>query len=223
MRSENPQLTIVGGPNGVGKSTYSGGLSPLGATVFDADIITARVAARLPPGVPVESIYFAVQSVFLDFVEEAIGKKKHFTIETNFRDNELMETIDRFKQNGYDTSMIYLTLDNVESSIDRVKQRVSTGGHFVDEASIRYNYEEGLKNLEYFCGRFDNLDMIDASKDPGQLSPLLNIKQQQLIYLSTDLPAGVEQTIINIADRYRGNSREEDNDEEQGKGYSPGR
>jgi len=214
MPKENPQLTIVGGPNGAGKSTYSGGLSPMGAFVFDADIITARVAARLPPDVPVESIYFAVQSVFLDFVEEAIKKKQHFTIETNFRDNELMDTIARFKQNGYDTSMIYLTLNDVEQSIDRVTQRVSTGGHFVDEASIRYNFEEGLKNLEYFSDRFDNLEIIEVSKRPGQLRTLLKIKEQQLIYLSDDLPAGVEQTIINITDRC--NSRGLDDDEKRG-------
>jgi len=214
MPKENPQLTIVGGPNGAGKSTYSGGLSPMGAFVFDADIITARVAARLPRDVPVESIYFAVQSVFLDFVEEAIKKKQHFTIETNFRDNELMDTIARFKQNGYDTSMIYLTLNDVEQSIDRVTQRVSTGGHFVDEASIRYNFEEGLKNLEYFSDRFDNLEIIEVSKRPGQLRTLLKIKEQQLIYLSDDLPAGVEQTIINITDRC--NSRGLDDDEKRG-------
>jgi predicted ABC-type ATPase len=223
MQSKNPQLLIVGGPNGAGKSTYSGGLSPKGAFVFDADIIKARVAARLPDEVPAESINFAVQSVFLDFVEEAIKKKQHFTIETNFRDNDLMDTIARFKQNGYDISMIYLTLDNVELSIDRVKQRVNTGGHFVDESSIRYNFEEGLKNLEYFAGRFNNLDIIDASKEPGQFRPLLSIKQQQLVYFSADLPIGVEQTIINIADRYRNNFRNKDNDEERGWDFSKGR
>jgi predicted ABC-type ATPase len=186
----------------------------MGAFVFDADIITARVAARLPPDVPVESIYFAVQSVFLDFVEEAIKEKQHFTIETNFRDNQLMDTIARFKQNGYDTNMIYLTLNDAEQSIDRVKQRVSTGGHFVDEASIRYNFEEGLKNLEYFSDRFDNLEIIEVSKRPGQLRTLLKIKEQQLVYLSDDLPAGVEQTIINITDRC--NSRGLDDDEKRG-------
>jgi predicted ABC-type ATPase len=223
MQSENPQLLIVGGPNGAGKSTYSGGLSPKGAFVFDADIIKARVAARLPDEVPAESINFAVQSVFLDFVEEAIKNKQNFTIETNFRDNDLMDTIIRFKQNGYDTSMIYLTLNDVELSIDRVKQRVNTGGHFVDEGSIRYNFEEGLKNLEYFAGRFDNLDIIDASKYLGQFRPLLSIKQQQLVYLSTDLPIEVEQTIINIADRYRDNSRNEDNDEDRGWDFNRGR
>ncbi|HZY39378.1 MAG TPA: zeta toxin family protein [Mucilaginibacter sp.] len=221
MPKENPQLTIVGGPNGAGKSTYSGGLSPMGAFVFDADIITARVAAQLPPDVPVESIYFAVQSVFLDFVEEAIKKKRHFTIETNFRDNELMDTIARFKQNGYDTSMIYLTLNDVEQSIDRVKQRVSTGGHFVDEASIRYNFEEGLKNLEYFSDRFDNLEVIEVSKRPGQLRTLLKIKEHQLVYLSDDLPLGMWQTIMNIADRF--NSRGLDNDETRGPTHGRGR
>lgn len=195
----------------------------MGAFVFDADIITARVVARLPPDVPVDGIYFAVQSVFLDFVEEAIGKKQHFTIEINFRDNELMDTIGRFKQNGYDTSMIYLTLNDVEHSIDRVKQRVSTGGHFVHENSIRYNFEEGLKNLEYFSDRFDNLSVIDASDDHGEVRLLLSIKSQRLVYLADDLPVGLEQTVINIANRYRDNSRDGDNDEEQGWDYTRGR
>ena len=190
---------------------------------FDADIISARVAARLPADVPVESIYFAVQSVFLDFVEEAIRKKQDFTIETNFRDNQLMDTIARFKQSGYDTSMIYMTLNDVELSIDRVKLRVSTGGHFVDEASIRYNYEEGLKNLAYFSGRFDNLEIVDVSKDPGELNSLLKIKRHQLVYLKVDLPSGLAQIVINIADRYRNNSRDKDNDEEQGWDYRRGR
>lgn len=223
MRSETPQLLIVGGPNGAGKSTYSGRLSPVGAIVIDVDVITARLQARLPADIPIESISFAVQSVFLDAVEEAIKKKQHFTIETNFRDNELMDTIARFKQNGYETKMIYMTLNNVELSIERVKQRVNAGGHFVDESSIRYNYEEGLKNLEYFSGRFDNLEIIDASQNQGQIIRLLSIKQQQLVYLSNDLPTAVAQTVTNIAGRYQDHSRDEDNDEEQGLDYSLGR
>jgi predicted ABC-type ATPase len=133
-----------------------------------------------------------------------------------------MDTIARFKQNGYDTSMIYMALNDVELSIDRVKRRVSTGGHFVDEASIRYNYEEGLKNLEYFSGRFDNLEIIDVSKGPGELNSLLKIKRHQLVYLKVDLPSGLAQIVINIADRYRNYSRDEDNDEEQGRDYRRG-
>ena len=223
MPSENPQLLIVGGPNGAGKSTFSGRLSTIGAVVMDIDVIAARVQARLTAEVPIESIYFAVQSVFLDAVDDAIKKRQHFTIETNFRDNELMDTISRFKQNGYHTKMIYMTLDGVEQSLARVKQRVSDGGHYVDEDSIRFNYVEGLKNLEYFSNRFDSLEILDASKKPGQIKLLLKIKQQQLVYLSNDLPTAVEQAVINIAGRFQDNSRDEDNDEEQGWDYTLGR
>ena len=65
---------------------------------------------------------------------------------------------------------------------------------------------------ERFADRFDNLDIFGASNDPGKFKSLLKIEQQQLIYLSDDLPARVEQTIINIADHYRNNSGDEDND-----------
>ena len=70
--------------------------------------------------------------------------------------------------------------------------------------------------LERLADRFDKLDIFDASNDPGKFKSLLKIEQQQLIYLDDDLPARVEQTIINIADRYRSNSKGEDNDDEQG-------
>ncbi|MDP9075872.1 MAG: zeta toxin family protein [Bacteroidota bacterium] len=222
---ETPQLLIVGGPNGAGKSTYSGRLSPVGGVVIDIDIITARMQARFSPDVPVESIYFAVQAAFLDQVDEALKKKQHFTIETNFRDSELMDTVARFKQNGYDTKMLYLALNDVERSIERVVQRVSAGGHFVDEHSIRYNFEEGLKNLEYFSGRFDSLEIVDASRKPGELKSLLKIKQQRLVYLNDDLPSAVEETVLNIAGRFNDISRREknDNEEEQGRDYSLGR
>ncbi|MGF7080267.1 hypothetical protein [Mucilaginibacter sp. UYCu711] len=67
------------------------------------------------------------------------------------------------------------------------------------------------------------LEIIDASKGLGELVLLLKIKQQQLVYLNADLPIGVEQTIIDIANKYRDNSRDEDNDEERGWDFNRGR
>ena len=134
-----------------------------------------------------------------------------------------MDIADRFKQYGYTTNMIYLTLESVEQSTVRVNKRVLDGGHFVDRKNILLNYNEGLQYLERFADRFDNLEINDASKGIGELELMLKIKEQRLVYISKDLPVGVKQTVINIADRYRGNSRDEDNDEEQGRGYRRGR
>jgi predicted ABC-type ATPase len=201
MLSENLQLLIIGGPNGAGKSTYSKDLSYPGATIFDADKVLARIEARFPD-IPKESIHFAARQEFLDQVDDAIRHKRHFTIETNFRDYELMETVAHFKRNGYTTNMLYLTLENIELSIDRVKERVSDGGHFVDLESIYHNFDEGLNYLEYFADRFDNLEIIDASVRQ-ELQPLLSIRQRKVELLSNELPERVAKTINAIADQCR--------------------
>jgi len=216
--SNNPQLLFVAGPNGAGKSTYSKDLSEPGAIIFDVDKVIARIEAQ-KAAMPKKQVYDAATEEFFKQAYEAIRQKQHFTLETNFRDKELVDIANYFKQNGYTTSIVYLTLENIDQSTSRVNERVLDGGHFVDRKNILLNYNEGLQHLERFANRFDNLMIIDASKGLGELEVLLNIKEQQLIHLSTDLPVGVEHTVINIADLYRNNFRSEDNDEDQGYDY----
>lgn len=220
--SNNPQLLFVAGPNGAGKSTFSNELSNPGAIIFDVDKVIARIEAQ-SPGMPKKKVYDIATQEFFNLANEAIRLKQHFTLETNFRDKELVDIADRFKQYGYTTNMIYLALESVEQSTVRVNKRVLDGGHFVDRKNILLNYNEGLQYLERFADSFDNLEINDASKGIGEFELMLKIKEQRLVYMSEDLPVGIEQTVINIADRFRDNSRDEDNDEEQDLGYRRGR
>ncbi len=220
--SNNPQLLFVAGPNGAGKSTFSKELSNPGAIIFDVDKVIARIEAQ-SPGMPKKKVYDIATQEFFNLANEAIRLKQHFTLETNFRDKELVDIADRFKQYGYTTNMIYLALKSVEQSTVRVNKRVLDGGHFVDRKNILLNYNEGLQYLERFADSFDNLEINDASKGIGEFELMLKIKEQRLVYMSQDLPVGIEQTVINIADRFRDNSRDEDNDEEQDLGYRRGR
>ncbi len=216
--SNNPQLLFVAGPNGAGKSTFSKELSEPGAIIFDVDKVIARIEAQ-SPRMPKKQVYDAATQEFFNQANEAIRLKQHFTLETNFRDKELVDIADQFKQYGYTTNMVYLALESIEQSTVRVNKRVLDGGHFVDRKNILLNYNEGLQYLESFADRFDNLEISDASKGIGEFELILKIKQQQLVYMSEDLPIGLEQTVINIANRYRDNSR----DEEESWGYRPGR
>jgi len=220
--SNNPQLLFVAGPNGAGKSTFSKELSSPGAIIFDVDKVIARIEAQ-SPGIPKKKVYDTATQEFFNLANEAIRLKQHFTLETNFRDKELVDIADRFKQYGYTTNMIYLALESVEQSTVRVNKRVLDGGHFVDRKNILLNYNEGLQYLERFADSFDNLEINDASKGIGEFELMLKIKEQRLVYISEHLPVGVKQIVINIADRYRGSSRDEDNDEEQDLGYRRGR
>ena len=220
--SNNPQLLYIAGPNGAGKSTFSKDLSNPGAIIFDVDKVIARIKAQ-SPGMPKKKVYDIATQEFFNLANEAIRLKQHFTLETNFRDKELVDIADRFKQYGYTTNMIYLALESIEQSTVRVNKRVLDGGHFVDRKNILLNYNEGLQYLERFADSFDNLEINDASKGIGEFELMLKIKEQRLVYISEHLPVGVKQIVINIADRYRGNFRDEDNDEEQGRDYRRGR
>jgi predicted ABC-type ATPase len=220
--SNNPQLLFVAGPNGAGKSTYSKDLSEPDAIIFDVDKVIARIEAQ-SPDMSKKQVYDAATQEFFEQVNEAVRHKQHFTLETNFRDKELVDIVSEFKRFGYTTNMVYLTLESIEQSSVRVNKRVLDGGHFVDHKNILLNYNEGLQYLERFSDRFDRLEIIDASKGLGELELLLKIKQQQFVYLNAELPTGVEQTIINIADLYRDNSRDQDNDEERGRDFHRGR
>jgi len=209
----SPQLLFIAGPNGAGKSTFSKDLSHSDALIFDPDKETAIIAQRFA-NLPKESIRYAFQQHFEDFVELAIRNKRSFVIETNFRDHSLMDTAYRFKTNGYETSMLYLVLRGIPESTDRVTHRVANGGHYIDDNSILYNYNEGLKNLEYFAGRFDNLEILNASGNYLQLKSLLSIQKQKLVFLSSDLPEWIRDLIERIASRFPDNSLNREDDKE---------
>lgn len=125
-----------------------------------------------------------------------------------------MNTVSRFQENGYTLSMVYLCLSDIQQSMDRVTARVKGGGHFVDTDSIRYNFEEGLKNLIYFVSRFDNVEFIDASGSLYELKSLLSVQNRQLIFLAGDPPEWAEQCLSQISWHFSPPARDRDDDME---------
>jgi predicted ABC-type ATPase len=202
----NPQLLIIGGPNGAGKSTFSKDLSPEGALIYDADIVKIRLEAKFPD-LPDESIYYAINQDYLDNIDKAIKQHQHFTVETNFRDTGILSTVTRFREAGYETGLVFMCLRSIEQSMDRVNRRVKNGGHFVDNESVRYNFVEGLKNLEWHAGQFDHLEVIDVSNDVLHIRSLLSIQDKQLIYYDQNAPDWIKSTILIIVDQFRGNDQ----------------
>lgn len=213
MTSANPQLLIIAGPNGAGKSTYSKDISQPGAIIFDADKERAAFRRQFPD-LPEQSIAFAVEQVFLDQVELALKRRSDLTIETNFRDHALMATVSQFQQQGYKASLIYLGLTSIEQSIDRVQRRVSQGGHFVDNHSIRYNYTEGLRNLAFFAARFDAVRVIDTSGDYLSLRTVYQSVGREIIFLSEQVPNWAADTLsVIISNLRKERDRRQDDDE----------
>jgi len=187
-------LIIVAGPNGAGKSTYSYKFSDKESIVYDPDKESQKIQDKYQ-NLPAESIYYFINNHFQDQVAKAIKSKKDFILETNFRDFQLMEVVDQFKRKGYTVNLMYFLLSSEKESMHRVTSRVSKGGHFVDTHSIRLNYDEGLKNLQYFAHRFDNILILDATRRIGQQEPLLNLGRNRIKFISQHIPSWAEPVI----------------------------
>jgi predicted ABC-type ATPase len=116
----------------------------------------------------------------------------NLSVETNLRNEFLVESADTFKQAKYQTRLIFMLLPDIESSMDRVNLRVKKKGHFVDAQSIRYNFEKSLENLFLVANKFDQVMLVCAASGyEFKLQPelLLTVKNGMITKENKNAPA----------------------------------
>ncbi|MDB5086610.1 MAG: hypothetical protein JWR09_604 [Mucilaginibacter sp.] len=184
-----PDYTIIAGPNGAGKSLFSNILSDPGSLIFDADKVKA-LKEKEYPDLPDESIEMMITSAYWDAEDTAIEEKKNLTVESNLRNDFLIDRLDYFKSKGYTTNLIYMLLPSVDVSFERVGLRVAQKGHFIDSKSISYNFEYGIINLKKHFGRFDNLRILNSffQDNPSTLQILLTLKNNKIHFINPIAP-----------------------------------
>ena len=184
-----PDYTMIAGPNGAGKSTFSKTLSTPDALIFDADSVKI-LKEKQYPDLSDERIEMIITSSYWELEGVAIRKKKDFTVETNLRNEFLIDRLTYFKKEGYTLNLIFMLLPDVETSIDRVNSRVAQKGHFVDTESIKYNFEHSLKALKQHFKKFDNLILFDSSLNDNLSIPntLLIIKNNAITFINSSAP-----------------------------------
>lgn len=177
--SERPTVFIVAGANGAGKSTRSRNMLPdyMKDTVpFDGDILYNQMKQDLRQSLgEKESTQKAaayVSAYFDELFTNTIRYRKHFAFEGHFTQKEHWQPILEFKNAGYYVHMVYLGLDRVETSLDRVARRVRTGGHFVDDFSIKANYYGNLDMLNLNAPLLHRLDLYDTTTKLKHLAVL---------------------------------------------------
>lgn len=80
-----------------------------------------------------------------------------FTIETVLSDVRKLDYIKSAKSLGYRIYLYFVATKDVEINIQRVRQRVKSGGHDVPEDKIRARYSRALENL------FETLKLCDRA------------------------------------------------------------
>ena len=140
-----PNLYIISGCNGAGKTTASFTILPdmLNCKEFvNAD----EIAKGLSPFQP-ETVSFQAGRIMLERIEELIKSGVDFAFETTLTTLSYMSTIKFAREKGYSVTLLFFWLNDVNLAIERVKTRVSEGGHNIPEETIRRRYSRGTNNL----------------------------------------------------------------------------
>ena len=121
--------TIIGGVNGVGKSSFTGVLkersTDLGVIV-DVDRITAELGGNALTG----------GKAALRKIRDCIDKGVSFTQETTLSGYKTEATAKQVKDMGYHVRLFYIGLDSAEESLARIENRVKRGGHDIPSGDV---------------------------------------------------------------------------------------
>lgn len=175
-----PDLHVLAGPNGVGKTTGYDFIIPKGIGYINADIIAKEIKEKAG-GLNVQDIANAEASKFFF---ERISKRETFGFETNLSDLDTYKTLQAVQNSGYKIMIYFLGTDDVETCVDRVMLRVQQGGHFVSPEVVKQRYVNGLALLKYYRDLPDALVLIDNLE--GNLLPQAEIQKGKTVFLAKE-------------------------------------
>ncbi|MFX1704412.1 zeta toxin family protein [Chitinophaga sp. CC14] len=170
-----PELYIIAGCNGAGKTTASFTLLPeiLGCKEFvNADIIAAEMCPLNP-----QSVALPAGRQMLHRIRELMLEKTDFAFETTLATRSYVSLIEKAKETGYTVTLLFFWLNSPEMAEKRVLKRVEEGGHDMPAEVIKRRYHRGISNLmNLYIPICDNWLMIDnTSTAPLEISSGTNI------------------------------------------------
>lgn len=139
------QIVIIAGPNGAGKTTLAPYLlrDRLGLLEYvNADTIAAGLSAFQP-----EQAAFEAGRIMLKRLRELAAQRKSFAFETTLATRSYAGWFKHLKADGYQVHLSFIWLHSAEMAVERVRQRVSSGGHSIPEETIRRRYQKGIRNF----------------------------------------------------------------------------
>ncbi len=139
-----PSLILIGGCNGAGKTTFSRRLLPeLGVHRFlNADEI-AKGLSPLDPGL----VAFRAGRLLLEEARTLLEARASFAIESTLSGKTYLALIRRAQSQGYRFVLHYLSITSASQAVERVRMRVSLGGHHVPEEDVRRRFERSHQHF----------------------------------------------------------------------------
>ena len=144
-----------------------------------------EIAKGLSPFQP-EKVSFESGRIMLNRINELLSENENFAFEKTLSTKSYKHKIIKAKEKGFRVTMLFFWLQTIELAKERVKTRVSEGGHNIDPEVIERRYKKGIKNLfDIYLPIIDGTLIFDNSEGKyellaeKQIDGLLNILHQE--------------------------------------------
>ncbi len=133
----------MSGPNGAGKTTFAEELvSEQEYLYIGADLI----AEELSPEAPEQANIEAGREFFVR-LEGAIERGEDLVVESTLSGLTFVRFLERFRAAGYETVIMFVSLESPEICKARVQERVLKGGHHVSDEDIERRFFRSKRNF----------------------------------------------------------------------------
>lgn len=189
-----PQLWILAGANGAGKSTFFQlALEPRGAKLINADVIARIIDPEHP-----ESVSYKAAGIADKIRAALLQQRTSFCFETVFSHPSKVDFIARAKALGYEVILVYIHLATGQLNEARVRQRVLLGGHDVPSEKIHSRIPRTLRYVATALPLTDEARLLDNSFRDDPFRQVAVIRKGRIAWALDPLPVWTRQMLSAI-------------------------
>jgi len=142
-----PRFYVIAGVNGAGKSSIAGvTFRELGSDYFNPDEAARRLMAA-NSGLSQKDANGIAWRQGVRLLQRALEERLDFAFETTLGGQTITQLLSQAASQGIEIHIWYVGLTSPELHLERVRARVSRGGHDIPESDIRRRYEHSRLNL----------------------------------------------------------------------------
>ena len=171
---KQPTVTIFAGVNGAGKTTLYFLAQEKGIILgyrINVDEIAQSIGDYRDRQTQVRASRIAIKmrKVHMD-------DKLNFNQETTLCGKSILNLFDELKENNYKINLHFVGLDSPQTAKERVKIRVSKGGHDIEPHLIDKRYYESMQNLLKVIPLCNEILVYDNTKNYELIAKITNEK-----------------------------------------------
>lgn len=193
MADEKPQFILLAGPSGSGKTTFLDN----NRHMFPDNIVTPDAFLDQFADLPKNEA--RQNAVALANIQQAelIENRQSFAQETLLADEAKIDLLRDMQARGYETTLVYMCLNDPQDNEDRVRHRIEQKGNFVPPEIVQKDYRLSLQHLPQAILVADTTQIFDNSAFNKPHTYVATIEQGTVIEQAPELPQWVEKTFPN--------------------------